>query len=303
MKFVDAFAGIGGFHLGVKQAIPRAECVLAIENDKHCQETYKVNFPTVDLAGDITQIKPEDIPRHDLFCAGFNCQPFSIAGKQLGFNDVRGNVFIDIILILEYHKPKYVILENVPQIKTHDNGRTFSAIYHHLKKIGYNPSSYILNSIDYGLAQHRKRCFIICGFDIIRFPNRSMPKPVGDIMFPSTLIHESQYIKLPFTQTSIKAIDIRKPLRVGYINQGRQGERVYSIQAPSITLTAQGGGIGGKTGLYMTDRGIRKLLPRECARAQGFPEWFAINCLDHQAYKQFGNAVSVNIVEDLVIQI
>lgn len=312
MRFVDACAGIGGFHLGITQAI-NAECVLAIEKDKHCKKVYYQNFPKVQIADDITTIPAEDIPKHDLFCAGLPCQPFSICGNHKGFDDIRGTIFFDIVRILQYHKPKYAILENVPQLLTHDKGKTISVICNYLGDLGYFPSIHILNSIDYGLAQYRKRCFIICGFDFK--PQSSLYiSLLKNILEPK--VDHKYYIDEPYyiTSDSMYSKNIEKPCRIGHIKEGRQGERIYSVLAPSITLTAQGGGLAGKTGIYLTGNkkyhkmqyctgGIRKLTPRECARLQGFPESFEIHNSDAQAYKQFGNAVSVNVVQNIVEQI
>ena len=313
MRFVDAFAGIGGFHLGVQKAIPNARCVLSIEKDKHCQKIYKKNFPKTPIAGDITKLREEDVPQHDLFCAGFPCQPFSIAGKMTGIADVRGTLFYDILRILKYHKPKYVILENVPQILTNHQQQIISIIYNRLRYLNYHVNTYCLNSLDYGLAQCRNRCFILCGINYAP-PIQVAPKPLCYIT--QQKVPSKYYINEPYYITKDLIPNITdKPHRIGHIKHGRQGERIYSAMTPAITLTAQGGGLAGKTGIYLTNPkqrqyhqmkyctgGIRKLTPRECARLQGFPSHFILD-EDPQAYKQFGNAVSVNIVEDIVKQI
>jgi len=310
MKFIDCCAGIGGFAQGIQQAIPNAECVLAIENNKYCRKVYETNFPNTTFWDDIKTIK--SIPKHDLFCAGFPCQNFSICGQQKGFDGTEGTLFFEIIRLLKTNLPKYVLLENVPQIVKHNN---FSIILSSLKDLGYDPKYYVLNSMNYGLAQYRKRCFIVCGFNISNFPHQIIPRIVEAVLEPQ--VNQKYWIDEPFYITQEKnTINTSKPFRLGHIKQGRQGERIYSKYAPSITLTAQGGGLAGRTGIYLVNSdkttyhemkyctgGIRKLTPRECARLQGFKNSFVINVSDNEAWKQFGNAVSVNVVEDIVRQI
>lgn len=158
-KFIDLFAGIGGFHIAMQSL--GGECVFASEIDKYAIETYQNNFG-IDPAHDITQVNAQDIPTHDLLCAGFPCQAFSKAGKQNGFDDTRGTLFFDILRILNHHKPKYILLENVRNLVSHDKGRTWSIIHKRLVDLGYLiPSKpIIISPHQIGVPQLRDRVFI-----------------------------------------------------------------------------------------------------------------------------------------------
>lgn len=168
LKFIDLFAGLGGFHLALSGSAMRMnglefECVFASELKEDLRKQYKSNFPNTRIEGDITQISSEDIPAHDILCAGFPCQPFSQAGKREGFNDAkeRGNLFNYICDIVEVHKPKYLFLENVQNLKTHDKGNTWKVIQEKLDKLGYDVKADILSPHQFGISQHRKRIFIV----------------------------------------------------------------------------------------------------------------------------------------------
>lgn len=158
--FIDLFAGLGGFHLALNNFGCR--CVFASELEEDLQKLYSINFPDTPIRGDITAIKPEMIPAHDILCAGFPCQPFSQAGLQQGFKDTkgRGNLFDSICSILEFHKPKYIILENVSNLKSHDHGNTWTTIKNKLEK-NYDIKDKILSPHQFGIAQHRKRIYIV----------------------------------------------------------------------------------------------------------------------------------------------
>lgn len=161
-KFIDLFCGIGGFHQAMKSL--GGECVFASDIDDDCRKTYERNYG-IKPYGDITKIDAADILAHDVLCGGFPCQAFSKAGKRLGFNDqTKGTLFFDICRILEYHKPKYVLLENVRNLTSHDNGRTWNIIHDKLEELGYNLlSEPIIFSPHYiGIPQHRERVYIMC---------------------------------------------------------------------------------------------------------------------------------------------
>lgn len=160
--FIDLFAGLGGFHLALQQL--RHKCVFASELKEDLRTLYALNFPETPIWGDITQINPAQIPSHDILCGGFPCQPFSQAGKRQGFNDEkdRGNLFTYICDIIKYHKPKYVFLENVANLKGHDNGNTWNVIYDRLhNELGYDVQETILSPHQFGIPQHRKRIYIV----------------------------------------------------------------------------------------------------------------------------------------------
>jgi DNA (cytosine-5)-methyltransferase 1 len=142
VKFIDLFSGIGGFHLALKKT--NSECVFASEWDKNCQEVYEQNF-NIKPYGDITKIDAKDIPSHDLLCAGFPCQAFSISGKRLGFSETRGTLFFDVARIVKFHKPKVIFLENVKNFLNHDNGKTINVVRSTLEDLNYNVFYSLLN--------------------------------------------------------------------------------------------------------------------------------------------------------------
>lgn len=160
--FIDLFAGLGGFHLALAQL--GHKCVFASELKEDLRNFYNVNFPDTPIKGDITQIAPKEIPNHDILCGGFPCQPFSQAGKRQGFQDAagRGNLFYNICSIIDYHKPKYVFLENVQNLEGHDNGNTWKTIESSLIQLGYEVKKSILSPHQFGIPQHRKRIYIVC---------------------------------------------------------------------------------------------------------------------------------------------
>lgn len=161
-KFIDLFCGIGGFHQAMTSL--GGKCVFASDIDEDCRKTYEANYG-IKPAGDITKIAAEDIPAHDVLCGGFPCQTFSKAGKRLGFEDeTKGTLFFDICRILEYHKPKYALLENVRNLASHDHGNTWRVIHNKLEELGYNLlSEPVIFSPHYvGIPQHRERVYIMC---------------------------------------------------------------------------------------------------------------------------------------------
>lgn len=160
--FIDLFAGLGGFHLALEQL--GGKCVFASELKEDLRQLYAINFPNVRIEGDITAIAPRDIPAHDVLCGGFPCQPFSKAGKRQGFNDDqnRGNLFYYICDIISFHKPHYVLLENVQNLEGHDNGNTWNTIKDNLEGLGYEVDKSILSPHQFGIPQHRKRIYIAC---------------------------------------------------------------------------------------------------------------------------------------------
>ena len=160
--FIDLFAGLGGFHLAMKSL--GGNCVFASELKEDLRKLYKINFPGCKIEGDITEIEPEDIPPHDVLCAGFPCQPFSQAGKRKGFKDKgRGNLFYSICKIVECRRPRYIFLENVANLKGHDNGKTWKTIKRELENLNYCVAEpQILSPHQFGIPQHRKRIYIVC---------------------------------------------------------------------------------------------------------------------------------------------
>ncbi len=311
--FIDLFAGIGGFRYALESF--GANCVFSSEWDKNAQDIYQENF-LERPDGDITKIDERKIPAHDILCAGFPCQAFSVSGKRLGFEDIRGTLFFDVARIAKYHKPKILFLENVKNFERHNNGKTLKTVISILEDIGYKVFYKILNSSYFGVPQSRERIYIIAinielGINSFKFPVGSMtPIALKDILlnFEETekYIINRKDIKINNKPVIIKNIFNSyplKPIRVGLVNKGGQGERIYHENGHAITLSAYGGGIGAKTGLYLTNNTVRKLAPKECSRVMGFPDNFIYHSSDAQAYKQFGNSVVVNVLQEITKEI
>lgn len=330
MKAIDLFCGIGGFHYAAKEN--GIEIVFASEIDKHAREQYKLNHG-LEPFGDITKIDAKDIPDHDILFAGFPCQSFSIAGSRKGFQDVRGTLFFEIERILGIKRPKYFLLENVKGLISHEGGNTLKTIENALYGLGYFLHIKVLNAKYFGVPQNRERIFI-AGFrnkdnyNNFRFPNnQAVNTCVSDILEKE--VDEKYFIQ---KENQIKKIkkDLNKkfsiidpdigiamtarqyangrgnylnPKKIGYIKTDSQSTRIYDCLFSGVTLCTNGGGLGAKTGLYQVEDKIRKLTPRECARMQGFPESYKIECSDNQAYKQFGNSVAVPCVSAIIREI
>ncbi len=312
--FIDLFAGIGGFHYALKSF--GAKCVFASEIDKKATKVYELNH-NLKPKGDITKIIEKDIPKHDILCAGFPCQAFSISGKQKGFEDTRGTLFFDIARIVNFHRPKILLLENVKNFVRHDNGKTLKTVIETLENLDYKVSYKVLNTSSFGLPQNRERIYIV-GFnrkefeDIsFSFPSPNMVSSLEDFLEDEPVnakIIEREDISIHKhynpTKNIFNEIDLpNKPIQIGKVNKGGQGERIYHPAGHAITLSAYGGGVGSKTGLYKVKGVIRKLSPRECARIQGFPEDFILPKSTTEAQKQFGNSVSINTLQFILKEI
>lgn len=302
-SFIDLFAGIGGFRLALEKQ--GGVCVFSSEWDKNSQKTYSDNFGEIPH-GDITKIKASTIPPHDVLCAGFPCQAFSISGKRLGFDDTRGTLFRDIARIAKFHKPRILFLENVKNILKHDNGNTIHVIKNTLEEIGYTPHIQMLRSSDFGVPQARERVYFIAFRNDLDIKNFKFPVGNSKVKVVKDILEENPDKECYIVRNDIQInkknpiiVDKRKPMQIGTINKGGQGERIYSVNAAGITLSAYGGGAASKTGAYQVNGKIRKLTPRECARMQGFPEKFVLPTKRNIAYKQFGDSVSVPVLENV----
>ena len=314
-KFIDLFAGVGGFRIALESF--GAQCVFTSEWDKNCQRIYEKNFNDI-CHGDITKIEEVEIPDHDIICAGFPCQAFSISGKQKGFEDSRGTLFFDIIRIAKYHQPRLLILENVKNFERHDNGNTLKVVLSDLDEIGYEVKYKVLNASMFCIPQSRKRIFIVGinkqfsgSFSEYEIPDGNGKKTtMEDFLLPNSEVEKKCFIDSfeldDFIENNAKIEkDIfgnynQKPIRLGIVNKGGQGERVYSTKGHSITLSAYGGGIFSKTGGYLVDNKIRKLSPRECARLTGFPDSFMLSENLNHSWKQFGNSVVVDVIQEIL---
>lgn len=297
-RFIDLFAGIGGIRIPFQEL--GGKCVFTSEWDKFAQKTYQMNFGG-EIFGDITEVDiNKDIPDFDILLGGFPCQPFSQAGLHKGFADTRGTLFFNIEEIIREKRPKAFLLENVKQLKGHDQGRTYKVIEQHLRDLNYTVSAAVLRAGDFGVPQNRERIYIV-GFDRERYdlPENyefSFPVPpktptrLGDILEkkvdPKYTISE----KLYEGHIRRKEKHKRKGNGFGFSLFNKDSEYTNTLSARyykdgSEILIDQG-----------KNKRPRRLTPRECARLQGFPEEFIIPVSDTRAYKQFGNSVAVPVI-------
>ena len=309
IKYIDLFAGVGGFRVGINKAHPDWECVYSNEYDKYANSVYKKHYERCDDR-DIRTVKTEEIPDHDLLVGGFPCQAFSVAGKRRGFEDTRGTLFFEIARIAKQKQPRLLLLENVKGLLSHDSGNTFKTILRSLDELGYDCQWQVLNSKDFGVPQNRERVFII---GHLRGTSRPEVFPIGNPNENS------------FKQDKKLREQISNTLRTNYSNgksnetyilekklkeitkRQQQGMRVYDTSGISTTLAGQAGGWGAKTGLYqLNNLKIRRLTPVECERLQGFPDnWTKYGhdnkeISDTQRYKQLGNAVTTTVVTAII---
>ena len=373
-KFIDLFAGIGGFHQAMEQL--GGECVFASEIDKYAIETYYENYG-INSDCNIRDIDEKDIPKHDVLCAGFPCQTFSKAGKQLGFNDeTKGTLFFEIERILKYHKTKYIVLENVRNLVSHDNKKTWNTIYSHLKEIGYRLTKdpIIISPHQLGIPQLRERVVILGIYDPenadkdlnIKLPEL-MTKEDNDISsiletkkvankyyisdyekmvltawdefykgiketvigFPIWAVYFNEYFKhekLPkwkedFINKNINLYNNNKDFidkwmeKYNYLKdfapthrklEWQAGNSIKSLWDGIIQFRPSGIRVKKPTcfpalvamvQIPIIGKYKRRLTVREAARLQSFPDSFIPNQNDQQAYKQFGNAVNVDVIK------
>jgi DNA (cytosine-5)-methyltransferase 1 len=270
-KFIDLFAGIGGFHLALHNL--GAECVYASEWDEHARKTYELNFRDIspelfesgNYVGDITKVDKHDIPDFDILCAGFPCQPFSQAGHKLGFDDTRGTLFFDIAEIIRIKQPQAFFLENVRGLFKHDEGKTFQVIKNTLTiDLGYSLHYSIVKASEHGLPQHRPRLFMV-GF---KDPETPFEYPVKR--------------ELHFNMSDVM--------------KGRVDREI------GFTLRVGGGRspIGDRRNWdgYIVDGEVRRITPSEGKKMQGFPDAFEFPVSNSEALKQLGNSVAVNAIQD-----
>jgi DNA (cytosine-5)-methyltransferase 1 len=332
VKFIDLFAGIGGFHLAFHSI--GAECVFASEWDKFARQTYEHNFkkisPSLFESGffneDINDAKLDGIPDFQVLCAGFPCQPFSNAGLKKGFEDTRGTLFFRIAEIVN-HKiekgvpPKVLLLENVKGLKSHNQGRTIQTIYRILQELGYTVASEVLNSKYFGVPQNRERIFIVAYHSSLglngqfRFPF-GLDKN-GNPIFDKQILDKT-YKKVRLGDILLRAVDekytISDKLYAGHLRRLKEhrekgngfGFSMFKASSPfTSTISARYYKDGSEIMIEQKGRNPRKLHPKEAARLQGYPidKGFEIVVSDVQAYKQFGNSVSVPVVKTLAEQI
>ena len=306
--FIDLFAGLGGFRIALESL--GANCVYSNEWDEPAQKVYAENFGDIP-EGDITQVDENTIPDHDILCAGFPCQAFSISGKQKGFEDSRGTLFFDVARIVKEKKPKIIFMENVKNFATHDEGRTLAVIRATMEELGYQFHQKVLNAVDYGVPQKRERIYMVCFRNDLEVKGFQYPKPfklmrhVEDFLLEDEKMVEHLYVDRPDTYYNDTKDETysNKSVRLGTVNKGGQGERIYSTKGIAITLSAYGGGVFAKTGGYLIGGRTRRLHPRECARIMGYPDSYKICKSANQAYKQFGNSVVIDVLQLIAVEI
>ena len=306
LRFVDLFCGIGGFHLAMeqvgkeftKETNRETRCVFASDIDDEVQAAYEANFG-LKPHGDITQVPSAQIPDHDLLFAGFPCQAFSICGDRKGFEDARGTLFFEIARILEAKRPAAFVLENVKQLRGHDEGRTLKVILKTLDELGYCVDYRVLNALDYGLPQRRER-IILVGF---REP-RPFTWPKGGVpMTPlSQILERDDDIPREYWASE----KIRKNRQ-----ESREGKKVWD--EPTIWHENKGGNISaypyscalraGASYNYLLVNGERRMTEREMLRLQGFPESFKIVCNYSATRKQVGNSVAVPCISAVLCSV
>ena len=316
IKTVDLFAGIGGMRKGFENT-GYFQTVYANDNDPYCKQTYDSNFDNVKLTlRDIRQISAinQDIPKFDFLLAGFPCQPFSVGGDRQGFSDSKGRgiLFEEIVRILKEHKqafgvlPTGFLLENVSNLQTHDGGATYKIIWDSLEELGYVMDDEIYNSLDFGVAQHRKRIYII-GFasrsllNKFQWPTHTdQPRYTHfrDIL-DDCVASQYYYNDKPFYQRAKQEIvneDFIYQYRRNYFRAFKMG------YVPTLVASM---GLGGHNVPIIKDsKGIRKLTPSECARLQGYNDlYMPLGLSDHHVYKQIGNTVTVPVVQAIAEQV
>ena len=309
---IDLFAGVGGMRIALTKALKKMgyidDCKLYSEIDTYSQQTYTENFPMTKLIEDIKSVAKKDIdvmiPNHDILLAGFPCQPFSKAGiskrknlkRAYGFEDKeQGDLFFNILDILNIKKPKAFILENVQNLKTYKNGEVLNEILKRLRKNFYVPEPEILDAQDFGLAQRRKRIFIV-GFETFN-GQFNFPLPT----YKKTTVKDflDSYPQKKYTISDLLwSSHQKRKIRNKKAGKGFGYKLTYPEDKATITISARYYKDGGECLLYRGEnKNPRKLTPREVFRLQGFPESFKFSVSDLQAYKQAGNAVPINVVE------
>jgi DNA (cytosine-5)-methyltransferase 1 len=298
LKMIDLFAGTGAFTFAFERT-DGVNVMFANDMVDHSKKIYDANFQHKLTLKDLNDVKVEDIPSHDILTGGFPCQPFSIAGYQEGFKDERSNVFWKILSIIDHHQPRCVILENVKNLVSHDENKTFNTIKSNLEKRGYHICYKVLNTAEItGIPQHRERIYIVClksknVFDkfSLDFPKIDKKK-ISDFLeadVPSKYYYTDSSSTWPLVKKSVIKKDTIYQYRRVYVRENKSSE--------CPTLTANMGGGGHNVPIILDTKGIRKLTPRECFNLQGFPSSYMLPTLsDSNLYKLAGNAVSVPVV-------
>lgn len=323
-KFIDLFAGIGGIRLGFEKAFGKdSETVFVSEWDAAAKKTYLANFPgTETIAGDITKIDENDVPPFNICLAGFPCQAFSMAGQRKGFDDnykgiCRGTLFLDVARICDYRKPEIIFCENVKGLAIHDKGRTFKVIKSTFENLGYTVFSKILNSKDFGVPQNRERLYIVAFKNKLNVKEFDFPEPTDSTKVIQNILEEKPVSAKYYLSTTY--VETLKRHKARHEAKGHGfGYEIRPLDGIAGAIVC--GGMGRERNLIIDDRqrdltpvthikgevnkqGIRKMTPREWARLQGFPDDYKLVLADTHLYKQFGNSVTVPVIEAIAKKI
>ncbi len=310
LKIIDLFSGTGAFSKAFS-ANPKFDIVFANDMIESSEQIYNLNFPLKKhfVLNDLHNVKTDDIPSHNILCGGFPCQPFSIAGEQKGFSDIRANIFFKIIDILKVKKPDIVILENVKNLKAHDKGNTYKVIEGKLKALGYHIKANILDTCKITeIPQHRERIYIVCfkdkklhdafNFDFPTIVNKQISN------FLESNVDNKYYYTDKLKVYPVVNTEVTKNISENVLYQYR---RYYVRENKSNccpTLTCNMGSGGHNVPLLRDNKGVRKLTPRECFNLQGFdPSYKLPQLSDNKLYKLAGNAVSLPVVKLIVEKI
>lgn len=321
IRYAEFCTGVGGFRLGIEASGLRATSVYTNEIDNNCEKTYKKNFGLGFDSKDIFEVDPSALPDFDMLCAGFPCQPFSVAGKELGFRDSRGTIFFKLLSVIETKKPQIVFLENVPNLVRHDKGRTFRVITEKLTDAGYSISSAILDSAYFGIPQSRSRIYIvglrkdIYGECLVAFTEKRTEKTSfrsfiihGDRSIPVTkrwdeyidyylgikTIEEMSF-EVPRTRKALERIATNCDLNDCVFQVRSSGVRALSIDSPLPTLTVLNSGGGAHIPILSKER--RHLSVNEMKRVMGFPDDYDFSAVSRtDAAKQLANAVCPPVI-------
>lgn len=307
LRTVSLFAGIGGIDLAFQKA--GFQTIWANEIDHDACKTYRHNFPDNDLVeADIRMVEKSSLPDFDVLTAGFPCQPFSICGKQKGFRDDRGNLFFQIVDVIDAKKPSIVFLENVANLVEHDRGRTFNTIHNELVSRGYFIRYLVADACDYGIPQHRTRTYIVAFKDEeqcnrFAFPDKvKLNKQIFDFIDRSVKQDDRFYLKQGTYQYNkiLKAITDDKQI-YRFSDYGVQS----SENGISFTLKANMGTWYDRIPMIKDNFGIRKITPEECLALMGFPAGFQfpVDVHEKNRYKQCGNSVVVPVIKMIADQI
>lgn len=324
--FIDLFAGIGGFRIPLQEL--GGKCLFSSEFNVHAQKAYELNFGEVPF-GDITQLNTDIVPAHDILCAGFPCQPFSISGKMKGFEDTRGSLIYHVFKIIEQCKPKVVFLENVKHLVYHDKKRTLSVIIKHLQELGYVVSTKVINASDFGVPQNRERIIIIGHkidnvadstsgqqtkkFDFSKL--ETVPKPVLKDFLDTD--NDFEFLDEPYTILENPKKQVSGLIFAGYRNKKirkagvrpgtehlsrvhKQPNRIYSTEGVHPALPSQES--SGRFWIWHEEK-VRKITIQECYRIMGFPDIFQLISRRSELYKQIGNSVAIPMIKEVSRQI